>query len=119
MSGPSFAGRLAGAGLVVVAGIVAAAFVVERDAEGEREREEGKARKAVGLPVDLSATKVELVASPSSAAPGWDSERVWSAYDDWEPAIAADPLDRSPAGRSVVVAHRSILTARAARRVPR
>ncbi len=33
-----------------------------------------------------------VAASPSaSAAPGFDSERVWGGQDDWEPAIAADP----------------------------
>jgi hypothetical protein len=28
---------------------------------------------------------------PSSNKTGFDSERVWSAFDDWEPAIAVDP----------------------------
>ena len=27
----------------------------------------------------------------AAAAPGFDSERVWSGEDDWEPAVAADP----------------------------
>ena len=36
-------------------------------------------------------TKVVNYTSPSLAATGWDSERVMSGYDDWEPAIAADP----------------------------
>jgi len=26
----------------------------------------------------------------SVSAPGWDSERVWSGHDDWEPFVAAD-----------------------------
>src|SRR5687768_468107 len=37
-----------------------------------------------------SQTVVQAAPSPSAAA-GFDSERVWSGEDDWEPAVAADP----------------------------
>jgi len=35
-------------------------------------------------------TEVEMLPRASTAAPGWDSERVWSGPDDWEPFVAAD-----------------------------
>ena len=35
-------------------------------------------------------TVVEAAPAPAAAA-GFDSERVWSGEDDWEPAVAADP----------------------------
>ncbi|MEO7168262.1 MAG: sialidase family protein [Spartobacteria bacterium] len=39
-------------------------------------------------------TDVQSSARPSTAAPGWDSERVWSGQDDWEPFLAADRSSR-------------------------
>jgi hypothetical protein len=37
-------------------------------------------------------TQTVVAATPSpAAAAGFDSERVWSGEDDWEPAVAADP----------------------------
>ncbi len=38
----------------------------------------------------LFETDVQSYPSNSKAAPGWDSERVWSGHDDWEPFVAAD-----------------------------
>ena len=38
----------------------------------------------------LMQTRVDLAPIPAAAA-GWDSERVASGEDDWEPAVAADP----------------------------
>ena len=35
-------------------------------------------------------TDVQRHPRVSAAAPGWDSERVWSGHDDWEPFVAAD-----------------------------
>ncbi|HXT21059.1 MAG TPA: hypothetical protein VN923_09935, partial [Thermoanaerobaculia bacterium] len=51
---------------------------------------DGKARK---VPTGLSFEKRTTVAAEPMAAAvaGFDSERVWSGFDDWEPAIAADP----------------------------
>ncbi len=37
-------------------------------------------------------TVVEPLPSASLETPGFDLERVWSGQDDWEPAIAADPI---------------------------
>jgi hypothetical protein len=39
----------------------------------------------------LAQTTVEKRPTVSTVAPGWDSERVWSGHDDWEPFVAADP----------------------------
>jgi len=39
----------------------------------------------------LAETTVEAAPAPAVAAPGWDSERVASGQDDWEPAVAVDP----------------------------
>jgi hypothetical protein len=36
-------------------------------------------------------TVVQETPSASNTTPGFDAERVWSGFDDWEPAIAADP----------------------------
>ena len=38
------------------------------------------------------ATQTDVQSHPraSNAATGWDSERVWSGQDDWEPFVAAD-----------------------------
>lgn len=38
----------------------------------------------------LAETDVQMAPIPSVVAPGWDSERVWSGHDDWEPFLAAD-----------------------------
>ncbi|HEY1770767.1 MAG TPA: sialidase family protein [Chthoniobacterales bacterium] len=39
-------------------------------------------------------TDVQTHARPSRTAPGWDSERVWSGEDDWEPFCAVDRASR-------------------------
>ena len=38
----------------------------------------------------LAETDVQKTPIPSAVMPGWDSERVWSGHDDWEPFVAAD-----------------------------
>src|SRR5262249_293594 len=51
----------------------------------------GEAKKqATGLSFEKQ-TQVRKTIVPSAAAAGFDSERVWSTFDDWEPAIATDP----------------------------
>jgi hypothetical protein len=52
---------------------------------------DGKDKKVTSGISFKNQTRIEAAASPSLTAPGWDAERVWSGYDDWEPAIAADP----------------------------
>jgi hypothetical protein len=53
--------------------------------------EDGRDKKAWSGVSYLKSTHVELQAQPSAAVAGFDSERVWSGYDDWEPALATDP----------------------------
>lgn len=52
---------------------------------------EGKEKKVWSGISYKKQTVVEQAPAVSLAAPGWDSERAWSGFDDWEPAIAADP----------------------------
>src|SRR5688572_19292021 len=52
---------------------------------------EGHARKTWSGRSFKNAIVVEAAPTASPSAPGFDSERVWSGFDDWEPAIAADP----------------------------
>lgn len=59
-------------------------------AEGEHESD-GKAKKTWSGRSFADRVKIEASPVLSEAAPGWDSERVWSGFDDWEPAVAADP----------------------------
>ncbi|MBA3832284.1 MAG: exo-alpha-sialidase [Chthoniobacterales bacterium] len=59
------------------------AFEHGRRSHGERkERSTGRNFAA--------QTDVQLYSRPSTSAPEWVSERVWSGQDDWEPFVAAD-----------------------------
>ncbi len=49
----------------------------------------GKAKPIADGSSNAATVTIETVARPS--ANGFDSERVWSQYNDWEPAIAVDP----------------------------
>src|SRR3954465_10577526 len=74
---------------LVVLAAVAGGSVAWRATEAPREPD-GKARKG---PTGLSfKSRTTVEATPSAGATaGFDSERGWSGYDDWEPAPAADP----------------------------
>ena len=41
----------------------------------------------------MEQTTVAAAPAPAAAAPGWESERVASGQDDWEPAVAVDPIN--------------------------
>ena len=90
MSGSSFAGRFAQVGLAVVAAFAAGSCMPAAEVDAGREREEGKGRKQPSTLSYFDQTKVDAAPTPG-AAPGFDAERVWSGFDDWEPAVAADP----------------------------
>ncbi|HLF28526.1 MAG TPA: sialidase family protein [Anaerolineae bacterium] len=50
--------------------------------------------KAKPISPDASSAEQFVVAdapAPSQLAEGFDSERLWSGHNDWEPALAADP----------------------------
>jgi hypothetical protein len=71
--------------------LLAGCSVAQRSGPGREI--EGEAKKiSTGLSF-AESTIVQAAPSPSAAAPGFDSERVWSGEDDWEPAIAADPVN--------------------------
>ena len=76
---------LFGAVILTLAGCA----VAQRSGAG-REIEGEKKKTSTGLSF-VESTRVEIAPSPA-AAPGWDVERVWSGQDDWEPAIAVDPM---------------------------
>ena len=71
-----------------------AAFVALRAPEHARprgERVDGTQRsQAAEQSLDLEARAA--VPSQSALAPSFDSERVWGTWNDWEPAVAADPV---------------------------
>lgn len=51
---------------------------------------EGEKKKSWSGRSFAAETEIELLPSPSDFAPGWNSERVWSGEDDWEPFNAVD-----------------------------
>ncbi len=61
------------------------------DTSAPVEREADKMRTA-GNPIPAESLIVEKGPALSALTTGFDSERLWSAYNDWEPAIAIDPI---------------------------
>jgi hypothetical protein len=62
-----------------------------REAGGAERSEDEDEKRPRGTPDYLAPTEILPQPFASSAASGWDSERLWSRHVDWEPAIAADP----------------------------
>ena len=60
------------------------------DASAPVEREVDKKRTA-GAPIPANLLVIENRPTLSALTTGFDSERLWSTQDDWEPAIAAAP----------------------------
>ncbi|MFQ5737656.1 MAG: sialidase family protein [Acidobacteriota bacterium] len=56
-----------------------------------RDGEESKAKKTWSGVSFADWTTVRDVPSVSLSGAGFDEERVWSGYDDWEPAVGTDP----------------------------
>ncbi len=48
--------------------------------------------KKPGGGVALPGPSLSPEAAAALAPSGFDNERVWSVYDDWEPAVASDPI---------------------------
>jgi hypothetical protein len=57
---------------------------------GEGRRSHGERKERSTGRNFVAQTEVHTLPRASAAAPGWDSERVWSGQDDWEPFVAAD-----------------------------
>jgi hypothetical protein len=60
------------------------------DADAPIEREAGE-RRSAGAPILADCLVGEKRPTPSALNPRFDSERLWSTCNDWEPAIAVDP----------------------------
>jgi len=86
-------GILVGAVLVIAALAVALAAGMTRGGKeegfgkgGDPDRDVAGARIAA-----FHGTVKRVTAQAAATATGFDSERVWSTGDDWEPAVAVDP----------------------------
>jgi hypothetical protein len=80
------------AAAILAAGIIA--VVPGFGPERERGRDHEKSRKTWSGKSYAAQTAVATApAGPSATAPGFDSEMVWSGEDDWEPAVAVDPVN--------------------------
>lgn len=74
--------------------IACAAFVAPRyfgSAASEAQDRDGRGEKVSSGISYEKLTRIERRPRASIAAVGYDSERVWSGYDDWEPAVATQP----------------------------
>ena len=77
--------------LAVGAVVLAVAFVLSGLTDFNRQGRRHGERKDRWTGRDFVAqTDVQAFPHVSQVAPGWDSERVWSGRDDWEPFVAAD-----------------------------
>src|SRR3954447_1347871 len=85
-------------GIVLVLCAVAAALAVGRGAGGEEQEGKGDPDR------DVAALRIaafhgnavkRVTAQAAVTATGFDSERLWSTGDDWEPAVAVDPSNGS------------------------
>src|ERR1044072_2880405 len=72
--------------LFAAATLIAACAGVVVDGNGDRDGKHKKTASGLSLKKRASAETTPV----ASAVAGFDSERVWSGFDDWEPAIAAD-----------------------------
>jgi hypothetical protein len=68
-------------------------FFGERNFEGGGRRHGERKERSTGLSF-TAQSDVQALPRTSAAASGWDSERVWSGNDDWEPFVAADRSSR-------------------------
>jgi hypothetical protein len=69
---------------------VAVIFVFLRGASPIQTQAHGERKERSTGREFLAETDVQKAPIPSHIAPDWDSERVWSGHDDWEPFEAAD-----------------------------
>lgn len=64
---------------------------VESDRDEPPDEAESKAKLPRGAESFAERPSLITTPSPSRRAAGFDAERLWSNYNDWEPAIAVDP----------------------------
>src|SRR6266853_155742 len=70
------------AAFIVSLGVV---FVFLRPTASIQARTHGERKERSTGREFLAETDVQKAPILSAVAPGWDSERVWSGHDDWEP----------------------------------
>src|SRR5207248_9017787 len=83
---------VSGLGVLFVVAAAAAAIGITQGG-GQREGKGGDPDRTVAA-ARIAAFHEHVRTGTAAAAPttsGFDSERLWSTGDDWEPAIAADP----------------------------
>ena len=101
LASPRHRAIFAGLAVPALAVLLVSARVWQANETGPVRSEPGKGAAAVGegdkfrkpaSGLDYhDQTIVESRPTSSSLTPGFDTERIWSGRDDWEPAIAADP----------------------------
>lgn len=77
--------------LICIGASVVALVTIAYVATSSNNTEEGKKKKTWTGISYKEQTVVQQAPTVSLTVPGWESERVWSGFDDWEPAIATDP----------------------------
>src|SRR5436190_23262924 len=86
--------------LAVVVLLIAATALAVAMTRGGHEERFGKGadpdRDVAGARIAAFHGTVKRVTAQAAATPtGFDSERLWSTGDDWEPAVAVDPRSGS------------------------
>jgi hypothetical protein len=71
--------------------LIVAVAAISTGGNSREHSEESKAKKVWSGISYADRTLVARLPGISNAAAAFDAERAWSGYDDWEPAIAADP----------------------------
>jgi hypothetical protein len=84
----------AGMTLLAAASAVSAVTALFKGQEHVRPRGESEetSRRSQAAEQSINFEALAAVPSKSAVAPGFDSERVWGTLNDWEPALAADPV---------------------------
>ncbi|MCI0669267.1 MAG: glycoside hydrolase [Myxococcaceae bacterium] len=81
--------------VLAVAGVAGSKLFTHEDTTPSFRPYTGKGKRDKTGAAFVAETQVHATSVASMAAPGFDSERVWSGQDDWEPAVAADPSSNS------------------------
>lgn len=76
---------------LVAAGLAVSVTVTTPERVSPRGESNRHAGRALAPRQALSAEAQAAVPSSSATAAGFDSERVWGSFNDWEPALAVDP----------------------------
>ncbi len=75
---------------IAVGLLVLMLFLVAGAARRDSDRPHGERKERSSGRNFAAQTDVQSQPRASATAPGWESERVWSGQDDWEPYVAGD-----------------------------